>query len=298
MQNKEDWQGVYVVAVTPFEASGAIDEPSFRLLLETYIADGVDGIIIAGSTGEWYTLEDGERLRLFEIAVEVVGDRSHIIAGTSAISTTACTSLTRCAGEIGCQGAMVLPPPYALPNHREVVAHFSTVAGVGVPVMVYNNPARTQINLAGELLEDIATIDGVVALKDSSKDLYQIAETVRNFRSNLAIFSGLEPYAMPTILRGGVGVVSMSANIIGSTAVDFFRHIESGQIEQAVEIEHKLDRIYAAFYAGGYGVYVVIKECMNILGRPGGFPRPPHLPIDNKGRKRLTQLMSELGFVE
>ena len=71
MQNREDWQGVYVVAVTPFEASGAIDEPSFRLLLETYIADGVDGIIVTGSTGEWYTLEDGERLRLFEIAVDV-----------------------------------------------------------------------------------------------------------------------------------------------------------------------------------------------------------------------------------
>lgn len=215
MSRRCDWQGVYVVTVTPFTEAGAVDHEAFGRLLQTFVGDGVDGVVVAGSTGKWYTLHDDERLALFEQAVECVGGRLRLIAGTSAIGTDDAVSLTRRAMDIGMDGAMVLAPPYALPNRRELMGHFDALAAVGLPLMVYNNPGRTQVNLTAALLAEIARHPTVVALEESSKDLYQIAQTVRELEGELAVFSGLEPYALPTLSRGAVGIVSMAANFAG-----------------------------------------------------------------------------------
>ena len=289
------WRGVFVVSVTPFDESGRIDEQAFATLLDTYVADGVDGVVVAGSTGEWYTLHDDERLRLFEIARARLAPEVTLIAGTAAIGTDDTVRLTEGAREHGCDGAMVLPPPYALPNERELLAHFAAVADVGLPLMVYNNPGRTQINLGARLLARLCEHDSVVALKESSKDLYQIAETLRELGDRLAIFSGLEPYALPSLQRGAAGVVSMAVNILGHRAVALQRHAAAGQWPQAHAVEAELDRLYDAFYAGGHGAYVVIKECMRLVGRPAGWPRRPHLRVDDAGRQALATMLREIG---
>lgn len=293
-----EWHGVQVVAATPFTEYGEVDLAAFERLLDIYVADGVDGIIVAGSTGEWYTLHDDERLALFERAVARVGEQVTLIAGTSAIGTADAVSLTARAREQGMHGAMVLAPPYALPSERELLAHFAALAEVGLPLMVYNNPGRTQINLDARLLTRIAESPAVVALKESSKDLYQIAATLRAVGDELAVFSGLEPYALPTLARGAVGVVSMTANFAGERAVSLYHHFAAERDWEARQVEADIDRLYDAFYAGGYGAYVVIKECMNLVGRPGGWPRRPHLRPDDAGRARLAALLEELGLRE
>ena len=293
-----DWQGVYVVSATPFTERGAMDLDAFDRLLDCYVADGVDGIIVAGSTGEWYTLHDEERTALFERAVSRVGERVRVIAGTSAIATGDAVALTARARDLGAHGAMVLAPPYALPSERELLAHFAALAEVGLPLMVYNNPGRTQINLDARLLAAIAAQPAVVALKESTRDLYQIAATLRAVGDELAVFSGLEPYALPTLARGAVGVVSMTANFAGARAVSLYHHHAAGRHAEARAVEAVIDRLYDAFYAGGYGAYVVIKECMNLVGRPAGWPRRPHLRPDEAGRARLAALLDELGLRE
>jgi 4-hydroxy-tetrahydrodipicolinate synthase len=292
---RTDWKGVFVVAVTPFDKNGVIDEGSFATLLDTYVSDGVDGVVVAGSTGEWYTLHDEERLRLFEIARTRLPAGVKVIAGTAAISTRDAVSLTSAAGDLGCDGAMVLAPPYALPNEREILAHFHAVADVGLPLMVYNNPGRTQVNLTADVLEKICADDAVVALKESSKDLYQIAATTHALSDRLAIFSGLEPYALPTLQRGAVGIVSMATNILGSRAIELYTRAENSQWHEAQVVESELDRLYDAFYAGGYGAYVVIKECMRLVGRPAGWPRRPHLRPDETGIRAIAQVLQQIG---
>jgi 4-hydroxy-tetrahydrodipicolinate synthase len=296
MSRRCDWHGVYVVTVTPFTESGAVDHDAFGRLLDTFVTDGVDGVVVAGSTGEWYTLHDDERIALFEQARERVGGRVRLIAGTSAIGTGDAVALTRRAMDIGMDGAMVLAPPYALPNERELMAHFDALADVGLPLMVYNNPGRTQVNLTASLLTRIARHSTVVALKESSKDLYQIAQSVRALKDDLAVFSGLEPYALPTLSRGAVGIVSMAANFAGRRAVDLHAHWAAGRHAEAAAVEQVMDRLYDAFYAGGFGAYVVIKECMNIVGRPGGWPRRPHLRPDEHGRSHLARVLADVGL--
>ena len=294
-QSGDGWKGVFVVSVTPFDEQGDLDETAFASLMDTFVGDGVDGVVVAGSTGEWYTLHDDERLRLFEIARARLPPHVTLIAGTAAIATRDAVALTAAAQGRGCDGAMVLAPPYAQPSQRELFAHFREVAAVGLPLMVYNNPGRTQVNMPADVLEQLCENDSVVALKESSKDLYQIAETTCRLKDRLAVFSGLEPYALPTLQRGAVGIVSMGTNILGRQAIDLYTHFAGGRWQQAHEVEARLDRLYDAFYAGGYGAYVVIKECMRLMGRPAGWPRRPHLRPDEVGVRALANMLREIG---
>ena len=163
--------------------------------------------------------------------------------------------------------------------------------------MVYNNPGRTQVNLNADLMEKIYEFDSIVALKDSSKDLYQMSETIRTLSDRIAVFCGLEPYALPCLHRGAVGIVAMSPNILGKQSVNLYEYSVSGQWSEAFQVEHLIDRLYAAFYAPGHSPYVVIKECMNLVGRPAGFPRPPLLPIEEAGRKKLRSLLEDMGVL-
>lgn len=294
-QKRINWSGVFVVSATPFTEEGDVDSAAFRGLLKTFRDDGVHGVVVAGSTGEWYTLTNSERIELFEIARAELGSEIKLIAGTSAIATRDAVALTRAAAEAGADGAMVLAPPYAHPNEAEVINHFKAVGEIGLPLMIYNNPGRTQVNLTAPVIEKLLAIESVVALKESSKDLYQISTTLSAVGERLAVFSGLEPYALPSIQRGAVGIVSMSANFVGSVAVDFYEHACAQRWREAAELEQLMDRLYEMFYATDHGAYVVIKECMNLVGRPGGWPRLPHLRMNEKQREALKRVLKDAG---
>ncbi len=138
---------------------------------------------------------------------------------------------------------MVLPPPYALPNSAEVIAHFAAVSEVGLPIILYNNPGRTQISLTPVMVAQLAKLTSVVAIKDSSKDLYTLAV--------------------------------------------------NGPREDAIALEKIIDEIYQAFYLGGNSPYVIIKECMNLMGRPAGYPRLPHLPLPDQDRKDMLAILKK-----
>lgn len=296
MARKTDWEGVFVVNVTPFTEAGDLDEASFKRLMQFYVADGVQGVVVAGSTGEWYTMSDEERIRVFELARAALPRSVKLIAGTSAIGTRETVKLTAAAKRLGCDGAMVLAPPYALPNERELMTHFEAVNEVGLPLMIYNNPGRTQITFTTAQVVHLAGLQSVVALKESSKDLYAISSVLRAVSDKIAVFSGLEPYARATIDRGGVGIVSMCANFMGREAVEFYRLAKDGPREAAIRRENAVDRLYEAFYLGGHGAYVTIKECMRLVGRPAGWPRRPHLRMPAPDRAKLAAILKEVGL--
>ncbi len=294
-QRRTTWHGVFVPVVTPFTRTGEFDAGACEQILEQLIADGVHGIIVAGSTGEWFALSNNERIRLFEVAKAQVGNRVTLLGGTSAITTSDAVMLTQAAKDLGMDGCMILPPPYVLPTERELLAHFEAVAAVGLPMMLYNNPPRTQVNLVASLVGKVAAFPSVVALKDSVKDLLQLSETIARLGDRLAMFCGIEPYALSCLKRGAVGIVAMAPNILGQRAVDLYTHAMEGRWDQACEVERLIDPLYRAFYAPGASAYVVIKECMRLVGRPAGWPRPPLLPMEEGKRAELKRLLKELG---
>jgi 4-hydroxy-tetrahydrodipicolinate synthase len=297
MARKTDWHGTFVVSATPFTRDGDLDEAAFVHLMESFVEDGVQGIIVAGSTGEWYTQSVDERSYLFSLARSAVPRSVVLLAGTSAIGTREAVALTKHAEDVGCDGAMILAPPYALPNERELMAHFEAVDAVGLPIMIYNNPGRTQVTLTPAQAEQLAALDHVVALKDSSKDLYALAAVLRRVSDTLAVFAGLEPYAQAMIDRGAVGVVSMCANFMGARAVRFCEAAMNGPRDEAVVAGRVIDELYEAFYLGGNAPYVVIKELMTLMDRPGGYPRRPHLPVSQADREKLRDILVRLGLL-
>lgn len=295
MSRRTDWAGNYVVSVTPFAKTGEIDEAQLRRLVDTFVAEGAQGLVVAGSTGEYFSLSDEERVHLFKLVADQNCGRLRLIAGTTDISTRRVVALTEAARKLGYDGALVLPPPYVLPTTRELLAHFAAIDEVGLPLMLYNNPARTGVNLDVAILEKLLPLNRFVALKDSLKDLGQSSATLRRFRDEIAIFPGLESYLVPSLQRGGAGVVSMAPNVLGADAISILSLIENKRFDDVVRIQERIDRLYARMYAGDYNPYVVMKEGMRILGRPGGWTRDPLLPMDAKDRDSLRVLLKDIG---
>ena len=288
---RTSWSGVYVVCVTPFTEAGKFDEPQIRQLVDTLVADGVDGIILAGSTGEWFAMSDKERIELFRIAADQNKGRVKLLAGTTAIATPTAVQLTRAAKELGLDGTLILPPPYILPTERELLAYFEALDEVGLPIMIYNNPPRTAVNLDAKLLDRLLRFKNIVALKDSVKDLHQISATLRAHGDELAIFTGLETYIIPSVQRGGVGVVAMAPNVMGSEAVALYHHVAAGRWNEAVALQRKIDLLYDRMYGAGINPYVVLKEGMRLRGRPGGYPRAPLASMTRDERASLAALL-------
>ena len=295
-QARTDWKGVFPPIVTPFTRDGAFDEDALRKIIDRQIAEGAHGIIAAGSTGEWFSMTDKERIRLFEVCKEQVAGRRPLLAGTAAIGTDQAVALTRAAKKIGCDGCMVLPPPYALPSRREVIAHYKSIADVGLPVMLYNNPNRTQIDLVPALVDELAAFDAVVAVKDSSKDLFQKAETCRRVKDRLAVFTGMEPYALAMIQRGAVGIVSMMANVCCADVVATFEHSFAGRYAEAIPHQDVIDRAFEIIARHGLGNYPTIKAMMSILGLDGGEVRQPYLPAPDDVLASMRDELAAIGL--
>jgi 4-hydroxy-tetrahydrodipicolinate synthase len=294
MAKRIAWSGVFVVCVTPFKEGGAFDEAATRQLVDTLIGEGVDGLVMAGSTGEWFSMSDAERIELFRVAVDQNHGRVKMLGGVASLATATSVALTRAAKDLGMDGVLLLPPPYVLPNETELMAFFSAVDAVGLPIMLYNNPARTGVNLDARWLRRLAALPNVVALKESAKDIGQIADSLREIGSELAVFTGIEPYIVPTLQRGGVGVVAMAPNVLGKQAVEFYRAAARGDWAATTRMQGAIDQLYTRMYGAGVNPYVVQKEAMALLGRPGGVPRPPLAPMTDAQRKSLKTLLDQI----
>ena len=295
-RNRVDWHGSFAVIVTPFTRDGDIDETAYRQVVDLVIEAGCHGVISAGSTGEFFLMTNEERKRVFSIAVDQVQGRVPVIAGTSAIRTEDVVELTRYAAEVGCAGAMVLPPSYIGLTEREVVEFYSRVSGEGgLPIMLYNSPGAVRTFLTPPLVERLMGLDNVVAIKDSSRDLRQLSDLVRLCGHEIRVFIGVEVLLLPALAVGAVGAVAMVPQVVGRMAVELYETAVAGEMERARELHHKIVRVYDLFKVGSG--YVAIKESMNILGRPGGYSRPPMLPFTEEQRAQLREIFQDVGLL-
>ncbi len=278
---KIDWQGSFVAVVTPFEETGAIDAAAFRQNIEFLLAGGADGIVVSGCTGESWALSAEERLRLFRLAVETVGDRGPVIAGTGSVPTQGVIDLSLAAKDAGVAGVMVLPPYYCMPGPREVTEHYRAISDhVRHPILLYNIPRRTGFNMTPEFLDELVNIEWIAAIKESSNDFIQTEATIGVVGDRITVFTGHSAErAVPALLMGAKGFVSsMESQIMGAEAISMFDLVRAGRLDEASTVQHRtltLDlqmRRCGTFPAN-------LKAAMNLLGREAGVPRRPLLPL-------------------
>lgn len=291
---KSQWSGVFTPVVTPFTDTGEVDYEAFRSLLEVLIGEGVHGVIIAGTTGEFYSMDAGEKAALFDFAVQAVNHRVPVIAGTSCIGTRDTVKLTEQAAELGTDGILLLPPAFCMPTAREIVGYYKTVAEVGLPIMAYNNPARTGVNLGAALVAELRDIPNIVAFKETQKDIYAFSESLRMIEGKLDIFVGLEPYATAQFSRGAKGIVSTISNVCAPDVVQLCDALSKGEPQTALAAQHRIDKLYLLMSKSGLSNFAYVKTAMKILGRPGGLPRLPHLPADDQAMRIVETGLREI----
>jgi len=299
MKDSSMWKGVFPALVTPFKADGEIDEPAFRENVDMSIEeDGVQGILVGGCTGEFWALTPEERVQIVEWGVEQARGRVPVIAGTGGIRTRDVIELTAHAKSAGADAALILPPFFVKVGLRELLAHYGAVAtSVGLPLVVYNVPAATGLNLTPEILDRLVEIPSVVAVKESSGDFNQFFNTVRTVGDRVAVFCGVSSlFGMAAVTVGAAGYICTSPQTLGRDVVDLYRLSVEGQYDRALEIQKKGVGFRHLSIANGRNMYVSCKEIMNQLGRPGGFPRLPLLPLEEPDRQQIREGIARLGL--
>jgi 4-hydroxy-tetrahydrodipicolinate synthase len=284
---------VLTATVTPFDASGGVDEAAYRALVRRLLASGSEGIVVAGTTGEASTLSDVERIALFEATRDETQGRGTMVAGTGSNDTAHSVHLTEVAREIGADAVLIVTPYYNKPTPEGIRRHVAAIAAVGVPVVLYNIPGRTALNMDPALIGELAAIPGVVALKQANPDLAELQEVMDT--CDLAVYAGNDDMLMPVLERGGAGVISVASHLVGERMQQMAALCASGDISAAKDIDASL----AGLWTGLFEVTnpILIKAALHMLGMiPGDTLRLPLVQATAEERTRLRDLLAAHGI--
>jgi 4-hydroxy-tetrahydrodipicolinate synthase len=282
--------GVITAMVTPFAADGAIDVDATRRLARYLIDNGSHGLVVAGTTGEAPTLSDDEKLRLFDIVLDEVGDEATVIAGTGSNDTRHAARLTGKACAVGVNGVLVVTPYYNKPNRAGLRAHFAEVSEAAgqLPVVIYNIPSRTVINLPPDLLAELAAEhENVVAVKQANNDDLGPIE-------GLEILAGNDEVFARTLAFGGSGGILVASHVVGPAMRDIYDASTAGEAERAAEIDSRLRPIYEAMTVTSNPIPV--KTALELLGVIDARMRLPMVAASESEREAVRAALSEHGM--
>lgn len=283
---------VVTAMVTPFDAQGDIDFQATKKLVEHLIANGTDALVVAGTTGESPTLSTDEKIELFKFVVKITDGRIPVIAGTGSNDTRSSISLTRAAEEIGVDGVMLVTPYYNKPSQEGMFQHFQAIAAsTFLPVMLYNIPGRSVVNLSPETTIRLSAIKNIVAIKEASGDLDAAAAIIENTLADFAVYSGDDGLTLPMLSIGGQGIVSVAAHIIGNDMQEMITLFKGGNVQEAAALHRKLLPVMHALFAAPNPVPV--KTALNLSGIEVGGVRLPMIPLNEQEQQALQHVLSE-----
>ena len=268
---------VLTAIVTPFHADGSVDYDRFRELAQHLVEHGSDGLVVTGTTGESPTLTDDERFELYAAAVDAVGERATVIAGTGTYSTEHSVYLTEQASELGVDGVLIVTPYYNKPPQRAIVAHFRAVAdATDKPIVAYNIPSRVVVNIEPETIAELAAIENVVAVKQANPDLEQARRIVE---TGLDLYAGDDDLILPFLELGGVGGVAVHAHIVGPQVKELIQRWKAGDHDGASELDAQLRPAIELLRIQTNPI--PIKAALNELGHQvGGYRLPMVEPTE------------------
>lgn len=296
---KVDWTGNFVAIATPFHRDGAIDEAAYKANIELLIEEGADGIVVAGCTGEAWSLEPEERVRLAALAKQVAGGKP-VVLGTTGISAAKTLELSLAGIAAGSDGVLLMPPYYAVIKEREIEAYFKHVAdGLKAPIFLYNMPKRTGINMSPAFLSRLSDLEWIVALKQSSNDFVELEQTLLQCGEKISVFAGHSAergYA--AVAMGCPGFVSsMEAQVMGAEAISLYRLAMAGNVEAGRRVQQRCIALDKGMRA--IGTFPSnMKGAMNLLSRPGGLCRPPLLDLNEQELSSVGRVLSGLSLLE
>jgi len=285
---------VLTATVTPFDADGAVDYERYRELCAYLVDNGSDGVVVNGTTGEAPTLSDEERLGLLRAALEAVGDRATVVAGTGTYSTAHSIHLTEQAHNAGAHGFLVVTPYYNKPPPRGIVEHFKAVAAASDrPVMVYNIPSRVVINIEPETMAELAEIPNVTSVKQANDDLEQ-AERILEL--GLDLYAGDDNIVYPFLELGGKGGVCVHTHVVGPQVKEMVRRFREGDTEGSRQIHEELAPAYEllAVTTGP----IQIKAALNLIGQDVGGLRLPLVEASDEERAQIRDCLERLGVLQ
>ncbi len=300
MTMKVDWmRGCATALVTPFKSDGAIDEERMRALVDRQISGGVRLLVPCGTTGESATMTEAEDQRVIALTIEVARGRAKVIAGTGSNSTAAAIEYSQRARDLGADAVLQVAPWYNKPTQEGLYAHFRAIAAAipETPIMLYNVPGRTSSNIAAQTTLRLAhDCENIVAIKEASGNLTQIMEILRERPSNFCVLSGDDAVTLPLIALGAEGIVSVASNEIPDLMSRMAELALAGSWTEARELHYRiLPLMEINFIESSPGP---VKAAMAMMGLLEENFRLPLVPIQEKSRARIREVIAELGILE
>ena len=289
------FRGSIPALVTPFRDE-AFDEGAYRSFVEWQISEGSHGLVPCGTTGESATLDSSEHRRVVGTCVEVAGGRVPVIAGCGSNNTAHAIELTRMAKDVGATAALHVPPYYNRPNQEGIYAHLAAVAEVGIPIVLYNVPARTITDISVETMARLARLETVVAVKDATGNLARVSAQREACGADFIQLSGNDDMALGFNAMGGAGCVSVTANVAPRLCADFQRAMREGRWDEALKLQNRLYPLHAALFSDASPGPV--KYAVNRV-RPD-FPaelRLPMTPPSDASKRAVDAALEHAGLI-
>jgi len=289
-------EGVFAVLVTPMTAAEAVDYETLAAHIDYLIEEGgVHGIIPTGSTGEYYALTMEERKKIAEITFEAVRGRVPVVVGANATTTREVIEYSQHAEKWGAAGVMLAAPYYSLPTDDELFEHYRAVnSAINIPIILYNYPARSGVDLRPGLIQRLAELDNVQYVKESTGDITRVSEIIRLCGDKITVFCGYDSEALENFLLGAKGWVAGASNFLPRVHVKLFDlAVKEGDFNTARKLYYKLLPILAVLE--GRGKYIqFVKACCDLMGHPVGPPRRPLLPATPDELAELKKALDQI----
>lgn len=289
------FSGSLIAIVTPFR-NGRVDEKAFGDLIEFQITNGTHGIVPCGTTGESATLSHQEHERVVALTIEAVNRRVPVIAGAGSNSTDEAITLTRHAKQVGADGALLITPYYNKPTQEGLFRHYKAVAeAVDLPLVLYNIPGRTSVNMTPATVARLTAVRNVVAIKEGSGSLQQVSEIIKACGDRIVVLSGDDPLTLPMLAVGAKGVITVTANIIPADMAAMVNAFAAGRYDEARRLHYKMYDLFNALFLETNPIPV--KEALAMMGTIDAELRLPLTPMATATRDKLADAMKEYGLI-
>lgn len=286
---KTIFKGCGTAIVTPFTKDG-INFDEFKRLIEFQIKNEVDAIIVCGTTGESSTMTQEEKKAIIKFAIDAVAKRTKVIIGTGSNNTKASVEMSKYAETVGADGLLVVTPYYNKTTQKGLIAHYTEIAkAVSLPIIMYSVPSRTGVNILPETCFELSKIENIVAIKEASGNISQVAKIASLCKENLDIYSGNDDQIIPILSLGGKGVISVLSNIMPKYTHDMTMKYFKGEVNEATKMQLDVIDLIDSLFAEVNPIPV--KHALNLMGYNFGIPRLPLIELSDKNKKQIEEIM-------
>ncbi|MEY8348926.1 4-hydroxy-tetrahydrodipicolinate synthase [Bacillus cereus] len=291
----QTFKGAYPVIITPMNQNEEINWEGLKQNIEHFIQEGVAGLVVNGSTGEFVSLTKEERFKVVEIAVEQINGRIPLLVGTAAETTKEAIEYTQQAERAGASGALLINSYYAHPKEEEIYEHFKAVAeSVQFPIMIYNNPFTSGVDISTETILRVGRdVENVTHVKESSGDIRKVRDITRKGKGDIETFCGADDLVLESFLVGATGWISVAGNAVPKLVTELFDAVQNKELEKAWELYDKILPLCSFIEESGKYVQI-IKRVMDLKGQAGGPSRKPRLPLTATEDQKLQEILENL----